>query len=131
MDKIADSLFILENDGSISGFVGKCSEYIELQKEEKKEAVLQQEQKSQEQKQLSQQSMQPQPAQKKKLSYKEQREFEELDKEIPVLEAEAKLLEEKIDYLEKRILILENVILKNKNNNKTNYPEEPTDMYMI
>ncbi len=96
MDKIADSLFILENDGSISGFVGKCSEYIELQKEEKKEAALQQEQKSQEQKQLSQQSMQPQPAQKKKLSYKEQREFEELDKEIPVLEAEAKLLEEKM-----------------------------------
>ena len=42
-----------------------------------------------------------------------------------------KLLEEKIDYLEKRIHILENVILKNENNNKTNYPEEPTDMYMI
>src|SRR5574344_1567875 len=31
MDKVADTLFILENDGSVSGFVGKCSEYIEYQ----------------------------------------------------------------------------------------------------
>ncbi|WP_407428741.1 ABC-F family ATP-binding cassette domain-containing protein, partial [Treponema sp.] len=29
MDKIADTMFIMEEDGSVSGFVGKCSEYIE------------------------------------------------------------------------------------------------------
>ena len=29
MDKIADTMFIMEDDGGISGFVGKCSEYIE------------------------------------------------------------------------------------------------------
>ncbi len=36
MDKCADTLFIMEEDGSISGFVGKCSEYIEYLEEEKK-----------------------------------------------------------------------------------------------
>ena len=35
----------------------------------------------------------PQKQEKKKLSFKEQKEFEELDKEIPALEEEAKKLE--------------------------------------
>lgn len=39
MDKTVDSLFILEDDGNISGFVGKCSEYIELREEMKKETA--------------------------------------------------------------------------------------------
>ena len=34
MDKICDTMFIMENDGSVSGFVGKCSEYLELQQEQ-------------------------------------------------------------------------------------------------
>lgn len=33
MDKVADSLFIMEDDGSISGFAGKCSEYIAYRRE--------------------------------------------------------------------------------------------------
>ncbi|MCQ2248304.1 MAG: ABC-F family ATP-binding cassette domain-containing protein [Treponema sp.] len=37
MDKIADTMFVLENDGSVSGFVGKCSEYLDY-REEKREA---------------------------------------------------------------------------------------------
>ena len=37
MDKIADTLFIMEEDGSISGFVGKCSEYLQTLEEKKKE----------------------------------------------------------------------------------------------
>ena len=36
MDKVADTLFIMENDGNVSGFVGKCSEYIDLLEEKKK-----------------------------------------------------------------------------------------------
>ena len=35
MDKIADTMFIMEDDGSVSGFVGKCSEYIEYLDEKK------------------------------------------------------------------------------------------------
>src|SRR5574344_1500791 len=38
MDKVADTLFILENDGSVSGYVGKCSQYIEYRKEKRAEA---------------------------------------------------------------------------------------------
>ena len=37
MDKIADTMFIMEDDGSISGFVGKCSEYIQYLEETEKE----------------------------------------------------------------------------------------------
>ena len=37
MDKIADTLFILEDDGSVSGYVGKCSEYLDYLKEKQAE----------------------------------------------------------------------------------------------
>ncbi|MBR1722009.1 MAG: ABC-F family ATP-binding cassette domain-containing protein, partial [Treponema sp.] len=33
MDKIADTMFIMEEDGGISGFVGKCSEYLDYLEE--------------------------------------------------------------------------------------------------
>ena len=36
MDKIADTMFIMEDDGGISGFVGKCSEYLEYLEENDK-----------------------------------------------------------------------------------------------
>ena len=38
MDKCADTLFIMEDKGDISGFVGKCSEYIDYREEMEKEA---------------------------------------------------------------------------------------------
>ena len=38
MDKCADSLFIMEDNGDISGFVGKCSEYIDYREEMAKDA---------------------------------------------------------------------------------------------
>ncbi|MCQ2982061.1 MAG: ABC-F family ATP-binding cassette domain-containing protein [Treponemataceae bacterium] len=44
MDKVADTLFILNDDGSVTGYVGKCSEYIQFQKEE--EALKAEEEKS-------------------------------------------------------------------------------------
>ncbi len=130
MDKTVDSLFILEDDGSISGFVGKCSEYIEYreevrqqkEKEEKNKKNIastnnQQEQFSQKLQAQGTQSAEaeqmntktPQAvssttcatanntsskqAEKKKLSFKEQKEFEALDAEIPQLEAEKTELE--------------------------------------
>ena len=37
MDKIADTMFIMEDDGGISGFVGKCSEYIDYLESKKAE----------------------------------------------------------------------------------------------
>jgi len=38
MDKIADTLFVMEDNGDISGFVGKCSELLILKNEEAKTA---------------------------------------------------------------------------------------------
>ena len=98
MDKCADSLFIMEDDGSISGFVGKCSEYIDLREEMKKEAA---ENASKAKNSPSTQNLQnnqnnnsqAEGNQKKKLSWKEQKEFESLDSEIPELEKKQKELE--------------------------------------
>ena len=106
MDKTVDSLFIMEENGDISGFVGKCSEYIEYRDEVKKEQALRAatepareggEQRSA-QRSASQGETSPSPVtnQKKKLSFKEQKEFEQLNEEIPALEAEQKELESKM-----------------------------------
>lgn len=96
MDKVADTMFILENDGSVSGFVGKCSEYIEYREEKKKEA---EEKKAiekailiEKEKKEAATTAAKQPA-KKKRSYKEQKEFEAIEKEIAELEELLKTLE--------------------------------------
>ena len=104
MDKTVDSLFIMEDDGSISGFVGKCSEYIEYREEKRKEekegeASPSLQPASQSSATLSAGATPATPpvsSQKKKLSFKEQKEFEQLNEEIPALEAEQKALEEKM-----------------------------------
>ena len=109
MDKVCDTLFILEDDGSVAGFVGKCSEYIELLKEKEREAARdsKQAQKSgggqnggQAQNGGSSNSLQAQetlqaaPANKpKKLSFKEQKEFAALEADIETLEARKTELE--------------------------------------
>ena len=110
MDKTVDSLFILEEDGSISGFVGKCSEYIDYRTELQHEQFLEEKNKKGEvspsactssQATLSAGSNAARnacstPTEKKKLSFKEQKEFEALDAEIPLLEAEKTELEEQM-----------------------------------
>ena len=102
MDKTVDSLFIMEEDGDISGFVGKCSEYIEYREELKKSAAAEtakateSQEKTPANEQTSSASTSTQSEQKKKLSYKEKKEFEQLNEEIPALEAEQKSLEEKM-----------------------------------
>ncbi|WP_022932055.1 ribosomal protection-like ABC-F family protein [Treponema bryantii] len=114
MDKTVDSLFIMEENGDISGFVGKCSEYIEYREELKKNTVVEcprsgciettettkntaSNNKSQSSEVVSiQPSANSTTAAKKKLSFKEQKEFEQLNEEIPALEAEQKALEEKM-----------------------------------
>ena len=121
MDKTVDSLFIMEDNGDISGFVGKCSEYIEYRDELKKsqqgdfkgeksplgEGVADKTGASGSERGLGSEGENSptlnsptmannQTPQKKKLSFKEQKEFEKLNEEIPALEAEQKTLEEKM-----------------------------------
>lgn len=109
MDKVCDTLFILEDDGSVAGFVGKCSEYIELLKEREREAARdsKQAQKSgggqnggqaknggSSNSSQGQEAPQAAPADKpKKLSFKEQKEFAALEADIETLEARKTELE--------------------------------------
>ena len=103
MDKVCDTLFIMEDDGSVSGYVGKCSEYIQYREILEKER--QSERKSSRENQRSSSSAASNPAsvtsgplpdamtQKKKLTFKEQREFEQLERTIAELEERLKILE--------------------------------------
>ena len=92
MDKVADTMFVLENDGSVSGFVGKCSEYIDYREEkraEEKDAMKAQAaaNKAAEAVSASTNNQTANPSalpqeKKRKMSFKEQKEFEELEKNI-------------------------------------------------
>ena len=105
MDKTVDSLFIMEENGDISGFVGKCSEYIEYREELKKEkqalrAASEPAEGVAEDRKAGWSEGETSPScdkiEKKKLSFKEQKEFEQLNEEIPALEEEQKELEGKM-----------------------------------
>ena len=93
MDKVADTLFILEDDGSVSGYVGKCSEYIEYRKMKQAEEE-EKSRKEKQQKKSEAKSSAPVQTRTRKLSYKEQREFEALEEKIMELEEKQKTLEE-------------------------------------
>ena len=102
MDKTVDSLFVMEEDGSISGFVGKCSEYIEYREElikenkQKKNQTEQKPKKDDEDKEKKQGQTSNEKQKKQKLTFNEKKEFDLLNEEIPVLEKEQKSLEEKM-----------------------------------
>jgi ATP-binding cassette subfamily F protein uup len=95
LDKIVDHLFIIREGGHVKDFVGQYSEYREYIKEQEAEEARQAKiaaEKAQKNK--------PQPApstsSRRKLSYKEQRELEQLEVELPQLESEKGELEEKL-----------------------------------
>ena len=103
MDKVADTLFVLENDGSVSGFVGKCSEYIDYREEKRaaeKDAMKAQAAANKAAEavgastnnQTANSSALPQEK-KRKMSFKEQKEFEELEKNIAEWEEKKSELE--------------------------------------
>lgn len=111
MDRLVDHLFVFEGEGVVRDFPGNYSLYRDSIKEpEIKDA----EAKVEKSKAVNE------PAAKKKLSYKEQREFELLEKEIKILEKERKeiyglfneegLPYEEIQKLTGRISILTNEI---------------------
>lgn len=82
MDRLVDHLFVFEGDGVISDFPGNYSQYREWQKQ--KENV------ENEQEKLPVTKTDAPVSSKKKLSYKEQREFENLQKNLQELEMERK-----------------------------------------
>ncbi len=92
MDKVADTLFILEEDGSVSGYVGKCSEYIEYRKMKMAEAAENEAKKHTEARTatVTQNKDSNKP---RKRTFKEQKEFESLEAEIAELEEKKSALE--------------------------------------
>lgn len=103
MDKVADTMFVLENDGSVSGFVGKCSEYIDYREEKlaaEKDAMKAKAAANKAAEavgastnnQTANSSALPQEK-KRKMSFKEQKEFEELEKNIAEWEEKKSELE--------------------------------------
>jgi ATP-binding cassette subfamily F protein uup len=94
MDRLTQHLFVFEGNGIIKDFNGTYSEYRALEdlKKEEKYSSKNKEAKGK----LPAEASLPlaTPKEKKKLSYKEQREFEMLEKELPELEQEKTRLTE-------------------------------------
>ena len=99
LDQTVDQLFVFEGEGKVKGFMGNYSQYHdyleEKNKEEKREQAAQ-----------KQESRVEKPAteRKRKRSYKEEKEYEQLAKDIEALENEkAELtakMQEQLDYQE-------------------------------
>ena len=96
LDKIADHLFVFEGDGIVKDFVGSYSGYREYIKEREKEKRAAERAKMQKEVQKKEYQENPQQPKRKKLSYKEQRELEQLEKDLEALGKEKVQLEEKL-----------------------------------
>ncbi len=99
LDQTVDQLFVFEGEGKVKGFMGNYSQYHEYleekNKEEKREIAVQKQETRAEK---------PTQERKKKRTYKEQKEYEQLAKDIETLENEkAELtskMQEQLDYQE-------------------------------
>ncbi len=97
MDKIVDHLFIFEGEGKISDFPGNYSTYREsVEKTEKEESRQKTAEKSSVKKE-NQKDISSSKKGKKKLSFKEKRELEALEKKIETLEKRKTELENKMN----------------------------------
>ena len=105
LDKIADHLFIFTGGGRVKDYVGKCSEYRayvaameqasarqEVKLQQSVKPAVQREQQAQKEQPAAQSSASAAPK-RKRLSYKEQRELEEVTNAIAELESEKAELE--------------------------------------
>jgi ABC transport system ATP-binding/permease protein len=86
MDKLTDHMFVFKGGGVIDDFYGNYSDFREKQKEEEKEL------KSVKKEKFSSVKNE----EKRKVSYKEKYEYEQLEKEIATLEKEKEELEESL-----------------------------------
>ncbi|WP_346854682.1 ABC-F family ATP-binding cassette domain-containing protein [uncultured Draconibacterium sp.] len=95
MDKIVDHLFVFEGEGKVSDFPGNYTVYRnKVEEEEQAKAKAESKIKAEEKAEAKAKEDKTTVQVKKKLSYKEQREFDELEKEIPELESKRSELED-------------------------------------
>lgn len=98
MDKIVDHLFIFKGEGHIKDFPGNYTDFRNDQDEESSRFDVQGSNKVEIQNEKQKLETKPQQTEaKRKLSYKEQREYEQLEKEIADLEAKKAGLIEKLN----------------------------------
>ena len=101
LDKLVDHLFIFCGDGLVKDFVGSYSEYREFIKEYEAEQRSQarSEEKATKEKaaKVAASSAPEPPARKRKLTYKEQKEMEQLEKDLEALASEKATLEESLN----------------------------------
>ena len=98
MDRLVDHLFVFEGNGVISDFPGNYTQYriAEKEKEEKSDTGNPKPEAKPQDKGTTGESA-GKPAEKRKLSYKEKREFETLQQEIAILEKEKATVTEKLN----------------------------------
>jgi ABC transport system ATP-binding/permease protein len=88
MDRVVDHLFVMEGEGRIRDFPGNYTQYREKIKEEEKNppVVVQ----------APAPPKAPEAPRQQRLTFKEKREFEQLETELPAMEKEKQELEEKM-----------------------------------
>ena len=101
LDKLVDHLFIFCGDGLVKDFVGSYSEYREFIKEyeaEQRSQARAEEKAAKEKAAKEAAASAPEaPAKKRKLTYKEQKELEQLEKDLEALASEKAGLEESLN----------------------------------
>ena len=100
LDQTVDQLFVFEGDGKVKGFMGNYSQYhdyLEEKNKEEKRVIAAQKQETRVEKPKA-------TERKKKRTYKEQQEYEQLAKDIESLEMEKEeitvKMQEQLDYQE-------------------------------
>lgn len=93
MDKVVDHLLVFRGNADIKDFPGNYTQYRTWKEEQ--DALKKQEEQALQSKQavVEEKSRRPEKEVKRRLTFKERKEFETLDAEIPALEAEKKELE--------------------------------------
>ena len=98
MDRIVDHVLAFEGDGVIKDFVGNFSEYREAKSQDQnKKTQVEVREVPKKTETVSTASVAAAPNTKKKLTFKEQRELEMIDKEIPELEKKRTEILEKLN----------------------------------
>ena len=98
MDRIVDHVLAFEGDGVIKDFVGNFSEYREAKSQDQnKKTQVEVREVPKKTETVSTASVAAAPNTKKKLTFKEQRELEMIDKEIPELEKKRMEILEKLN----------------------------------
>jgi ATP-binding cassette subfamily F protein uup len=95
MDRLVDHLLVFEGDGNIRDFPGNYTQYRLWLKEQ--ESLMEKQDKNTDQQRDKPVASAAQTKEKKKLSYKEKREFESLQEEISALEKEKQEIHEKLN----------------------------------